>query len=44
MGKTITIIITGIVGDWKNHFTVAESEQFDIIIEDQLKDCHLRFT
>ncbi|XP_077998153.1 sulfotransferase 1E1-like [Glandiceps talaboti] len=33
----------GIVGDWKNYFTVAENEAFDRIYEDKMKDSGLRF-
>ncbi|CAO2639468.1 Sulfotransferase 1E1 [Lemmus lemmus] len=33
----------GIVGDWKNHFTVALKEKFDEHYEQQMKECTLKF-
>ena len=35
--------ISGEVGDWKSHFTVAESEQFDKLLKEELKDTDLKF-
>ncbi|XP_021341131.1 sulfotransferase family cytosolic 1B member 1-like isoform X2 [Mizuhopecten yessoensis] len=32
----------GIIGDWKNWFTVAQNETFDKIIETEMKDSSLR--
>ena len=35
--------VPGEVGDWKNYFTMALSEQYDEVIEEKLKDYNLRF-
>ena len=37
-------LFLGTIGDWKNHFTVAENEQFDELLERELKESYLKFT
>ncbi|XP_052098959.1 sulfotransferase 1B1-like [Mytilus californianus] len=39
-----THFILGIIGDWKNLFTVAQNEKFDQIYEQEMKGCDVKFT
>ncbi|XP_005068234.1 sulfotransferase 1E1 [Mesocricetus auratus] len=41
--KISPFIRKGVVGDWKNHFTVALRERFDNHYEQQMKGCTLKF-
>lgn len=41
--ETPQIYRKGEIGDWKNHFTVAENEQFDKLLTEQFKDSELKF-
>jgi len=34
---------SGIFGDWENHFTVAQSENFDRIYQDRMKGLNVTF-
>ncbi|CAC5417894.1 SULT1 [Mytilus coruscus] len=34
----------GIIGDWKNLFTVAQNEKFDQMYEQKMKGCDVKFT
>lgn len=40
----LSVYRKGTVGDWKNHFTVAQNEQFDKILESEFCDSDLKFT
>ena len=40
---SFALVLSGEVGDWKNHFTVAENEQFDKLLEEQFKDSAIKF-
>ena len=36
-------IFSGQIGDWKNYYTVAMSEEFDKLYDEKLKDSKLTF-
>ena len=36
--KVFSMLYLGVVDDWKNYFTVAQSESFDKVYEDKMRD------
>ncbi|CAC5417235.1 SULT1 [Mytilus coruscus] len=38
-----TLFRKGIIGDWKNWFTVAQNEKFDEIYREEMKNCNVDF-
>ncbi len=40
---TFLRFFTGKVGDWKNHFTVAQNEEFDEDYKRRMKDPTVKF-
>ena len=39
----LVFVFTGKMGGWKNHFTVAESEMYDAVIERELGKTGIQF-
>ncbi|XP_067672436.1 sulfotransferase 1B1-like [Haliotis asinina] len=42
-GGTSIVYRKGAVGDWKNHFTVGQSEMFDQLYREQMNGCNFSF-
>ncbi|XP_078493794.1 amine sulfotransferase-like isoform X2 [Ciona intestinalis] len=41
--KSINLVRKGIIGDWKNHFTVAQSEAMDRLVAEKTKGMDFKF-
>lgn len=41
--SSFCFFITGKIGDWKNTFTVAQSERVDQLLQERLGDMSLKF-
>lgn len=38
-----TFIVLGVIGDWKNWFTVAQNEKLNEIYKEEMKICDVDF-
>ena len=37
-------VVTGVIGDWKNLFTVAQNDQFNDMYQKEMADVDVNFT
>ena len=42
--STCFSIFVGVIGDWKNWFTVSQKEQFDAIYNKEMENVDVKFT
>ena len=43
MLRYLLFLFLGIIGDWKNHFTMAENEAFDKLFAEKMTGSKLKF-